>query len=291
MAQQAESPPRFFGQFLVSRRIITREQLDGATALQARSNVRLGELLVSMGRVTEDQRDKVLTVQRQRDIHFGEALVEMKLLTPDEVNDALKKQHESRIKIGEALVQTGALTTALLEQHLEEFQHSQSGTAPLSDLHRLDSSDLLETSIELVQRLALRVAAMNLKLVDAWSGGSERSGPGVRCVRIALSGKLTGQLAISGTLQSCARLASGWIGEPVAPGDSALVSDGLAEFLSVISSNLCDHPRVQRWTLERGQAHHDPIPEPPGAQLVTALLVGADEELSVTLLVTQREVG
>ena len=116
---------KFFGQFLVEKRIVSREDLLAAINLQDQKNLKLGEMAVSMGYITQTDIDRAHNAQLSKDMKLGDLLVEMGILTLNQLNEVITRQKNIHLYIGEALVLVGAITGAQLQQHLEEFKADQ----------------------------------------------------------------------------------------------------------------------------------------------------------------------
>jgi len=116
---------KFFGQFLVEKRVVSRDALLKAIDLQDQKNLKLGEMAVSMGYITQADIDRAHNAQLSKDMKLGDLLVEMGILTLNQLNEVVTRQKNTHLYIGEALVLVGAITSAQLQQYLEEFKADQ----------------------------------------------------------------------------------------------------------------------------------------------------------------------
>jgi len=117
---------KFFGQFLVEKSLVSREDLLKAIDLQDDKNLKLGEMAISMGYVTQADIERAHDAQMSKDMKLGDLLVEMGLLTLNQLNDVITRQKNTHLYIGEALVLVGALDNDQLQQHLADFKQDQS---------------------------------------------------------------------------------------------------------------------------------------------------------------------
>jgi CheY-specific phosphatase CheX len=116
---------KFFGQFLVEKSLVSREDLLKAIDLQDDKNLKLGEMAISMGYVTQADIERAHDAQMSKDMKLGDLLVEMGLLTLNQLNDVITRQKNTHLYIGEALVLVGALNNDQLQLHLAEFKQDQ----------------------------------------------------------------------------------------------------------------------------------------------------------------------
>ncbi len=116
---------KFFGQFLVEKKVISRMDLLRAIELQEKTNLRFGDMVIEMGLMTNQQADRIHRAQRREDIQFGDMAVKMGLLSSDQVQHVLNKQRSEHLYIGEALVRLNSLTKQQLDCYLNEFDLEQ----------------------------------------------------------------------------------------------------------------------------------------------------------------------
>ncbi len=116
---------KFFGQFLVENRIVSREALLRAIKLQDEKNLKLGEMAISLGFVTRSDIERAHGAQMTKDMKLGDLLVEMGFLTLTQLDEVIVRQKSTHLYIGEALVLVGALSNGQLQRHLDEFKQDQ----------------------------------------------------------------------------------------------------------------------------------------------------------------------
>ena len=112
-----------FGDYLIEKGIVSKEDLDIALKFQTEKSLRLGALAVEDGLLTEQQLSVIL--DRQREVEaaglFGEIAINMKLLSKEQVSKLLEKQKEYDKIIGQILVLSGALSKDEKEKELKLF--------------------------------------------------------------------------------------------------------------------------------------------------------------------------
>jgi hypothetical protein len=112
---------RFFGQYLLSKGLITAPQLLAAVEYQDKHNSKLGELAVSLGLVTPFEAQQINAVQVREDCLFGAASIQLGLLTEEQVKDVLAAQRDQHVRLGQALETLGYLDRATIDSVLSEF--------------------------------------------------------------------------------------------------------------------------------------------------------------------------
>jgi hypothetical protein len=113
---------RFFGQYLLSKGLITAPQLLAAVEYQDKYNTRLGELAVALGSVTPFEAQQINALQLRDDVLFGEAAVKLGLLTNEQVSDLLATQRDSHVQLGQALDTLGYMERATIDAALATFE-------------------------------------------------------------------------------------------------------------------------------------------------------------------------
>ena len=112
-----------FGDYLIEKEKISREDLDVALKFQTEKSLRLGALAVEDGLLTEQQLSTIM--DRQRAVEdaglFGEIAINMQLLSIEQVNALLNKQKEYDNILGQILVLSGALSKSKKEEELKLF--------------------------------------------------------------------------------------------------------------------------------------------------------------------------
>lgn len=115
------------GQTLISRGLITQEQLREALGIQEQQpELRVGEILFSLGYLNFGQLDAIL-VEVHQDIRIGQLLLVREFITRDELDQALLRQEQSGEKLGMILVKLGKCTESQIERVLEEQRRFREG--------------------------------------------------------------------------------------------------------------------------------------------------------------------
>ncbi|MCZ0702314.1 CheY-specific phosphatase CheX [Natronobacillus azotifigens] len=122
---------QYFGQFLLNKSFITREQLADALEFQQSVHVKFGVIAIEEGYMTPLQVEEVHEKQKQVDKRFGEIAVELGFLTDEQVQLLLSNQKQSHLFLAQALVDRGYMTIQQFSDALETYKKENS----LSDEH------------------------------------------------------------------------------------------------------------------------------------------------------------
>lgn len=118
---------RFFGQYLLEKHKITREQLLAAITYQKQINIPLEQLLIQKGLLNGQGVMKLKGLQKNNlDKDIPAIILEEKLIAKELLDQTTEEQKHSRVYIGEALVKIGALTVQELEAELEKYKNEES---------------------------------------------------------------------------------------------------------------------------------------------------------------------
>jgi hypothetical protein len=116
---------KFFGQYLIEKKLISQRDLLRAIDLQDQHNLRFGDLVLKHKLMTSAQISEVHRAQRRTDLQFGELAVKMGYLTEEQVQHLLHLQRSTHLFIGQALVKLKAISDAQLSKALNEFNTKQ----------------------------------------------------------------------------------------------------------------------------------------------------------------------
>lgn len=247
------SRPRFFGQFLLERDIITPQALLKALSLQDQNNEQLGTIAVRRGLMTLQDVAALHRAQRTTDKRLGELAVGRGLIDHDQANALLEEQRRAYVRLGEALVRTGALTRDILERELAVFEAEQiAAVAPAGPAIEPQGA-LVERTLRLTQTLFHRLAHVTVKL------GGMGSAPSVAFPHAAVADIGPSRLYLAYEAAVAHRVTCGMLGFEAENLDPADMNGSLTEFLSALVTQLGSS----------GNARIMPLPEPlpAGARL------------------------
>lgn len=113
--------PLLFGEFLMKKGLIKKEDILIARHVQQQTNKQIGELAVKQKLLTAQKVQQVLQQQKKSRKKFGEIAIDLKILTRQQIQDLLKYQQNFNIHIGEIFKYEGRLKGEQVEQEIQEF--------------------------------------------------------------------------------------------------------------------------------------------------------------------------
>lgn len=113
---------QFFGNFLLSRDVVTPEQLIAAINKEATSHIKLGTLAMYHNLMTANEIDDIVIAQTHEDKHFGELAIERHYLTEQQVNELLSEQSPEYLLLGQILIEEGIITNTQLEDLIIDYE-------------------------------------------------------------------------------------------------------------------------------------------------------------------------
>lgn len=113
---------QFFGNFLLKKGIIDKEQLLDILKNQSNVKIKLGTLAMCEGYMTASEVEKIHILQTHVDKKFGELAVEEGYLTPEQVDELCTAQRPDYLTFGQALVDSGIVTSHQLEDLMIDYQ-------------------------------------------------------------------------------------------------------------------------------------------------------------------------
>lgn len=113
---------QFFGNFLLSKGVISAEKLVDILQKQSSEHFKLGTLAIHAGLMTASEVEHVIIMQTHQDKKFGELAIEGGFLTQEQVEFLLSDQQPDYLLLGQILVDEGILTMSEFEDLLSEYQ-------------------------------------------------------------------------------------------------------------------------------------------------------------------------
>lgn len=117
----------FFGQYLVSKKVITWEQLQRAVMIQTQDRLLLGEIALKEGMLSAAQLREILQEQRMSGQKFGQIARAKGYLDQQQFQHVLEMQSSNHVLLGEALVRLGVVGKGRFVAASEGFCGSGSG--------------------------------------------------------------------------------------------------------------------------------------------------------------------
>ena len=144
---------QFFGNYLLSKHIITRDQLIQAMQKKSSTQIRLGTLAIHAGYMTASEVDRVVILQTHQDKRFGEIAISEGYLTEMQVAELLKQQTPDFLLLGQVLVEDGLLNNEQLQNLIIDYQSENDLSAFEYSTEQLDTIEhMVENLFVLAER-------------------------------------------------------------------------------------------------------------------------------------------
>ena len=159
-------PVQFFGQYLLSKSIVTPQQLLEALAYQEFETLKIGHYAVEDNYLTPAQAEQINLEQQKRDLKFGETAVAMGLLTQMQVDELLTIQRNNHVYLGEAVIAKGFASKEVIEDALRQFiQEQQRFDVDITHLEQIgiDQPEIIGIFLDLIKKLFYRMWDVHVK--------------------------------------------------------------------------------------------------------------------------------
>ncbi len=227
---------KFFGQYLLEKGIITKEQLLDAVAFQEQQNIKFGVYAMRKGYITKEQLENLLKAQKNSDMKLGELAVKMGYLNPDQVLEIITKQQNDHIYLGTALVMKGYLTKEVLEEELKEYQREQAEYTPTGRFPvKIENEEDLKYLIDLIDRIYIRLVNLRVKKGD-FIRKHLRFEKGDYGAYVVFRGSLKATLLFSFAEGVALKIAENLLNEQTT--NKEIIEDAIKEFINITSGNI-----------------------------------------------------
>ncbi len=232
---------QFFGEFLIERWVITREQLLEALELQEYRNLKFGSLAVRKGYLTEEEVKIINDYQRNEDMRFGDIAVMLGLLSPDQAQEIITYQKNNYLYLGEALLELGHVTEDVMDRELSIFREEQApyGLDDLMAQGEIVGEELVPICLELTGKMFLRMVGIGLKIGEGIFNGSQQETASYHLsVSVPLKGKVLINFILSVSDDLAIMIASSLLGEDIKNEPLEVIEDSVKEFCNVVCGNV-----------------------------------------------------
>ena len=251
---------KYFGQFLLDKDLVSREDILRAIALQEQKDLRLGELSVAVGYLTEMQGQSGLKlgelaraleylgraeIQRAFERRFStemkldELLLELGLMAQNQLNNVITRNRANHLDLGDALVSVGALSAEQLAFCRDEFECDQARyTAERVELPSgIANKSTWEMAAGLTRQMIFEV--FNVPLSPCKCKTISTADTNFMMAAMDMSGDLEARYIISVSEKLQKAVAKAILEEEFVEGESSeLLEDTVMEFLNVVCGNV-----------------------------------------------------
>ncbi len=277
----------FFGQYLLSKGVISREILIDAIERQRETNLSLVELAVREGWIEPNCAEGILTRYRTTDAGLEELCLEYGQIDREKLEELLRIQRSDWVKIGAALIDSGHLTLDQVEEHLSAFDELQRETNQQleADFRACKDPETVKTVIELAVFHLQRFTNGPVKLQTLTEDGGQLSG-GRRRYAQKLVGDRELCCALDLPSQVATVVAQGFIGIPVED-DSEVAIDAVCECVNIIGGHACTELEASGFRLRPEPPFSTEGDEPAGdlSSSIRARVIAGEFEVDVRVFV------
>jgi len=153
---------KFFGQYLLEKGLINKNQLLATLGEQRAQNPRIGYLAVTEGFISLAQAKQINQRQMSTDARFGDLAIFMGLIDSEQLDHLVDLQSRKRKYFGELLIELNYLDaeTVAAELQLHQLMHREysSKIQGLVDNHNFSQS--INTSVNIIAKLFARVLSV-----------------------------------------------------------------------------------------------------------------------------------
>ena len=231
--------PMFFGQYLLEKGSLTKDQLIESINYQKSKILKLGEIALDRKLLTEKEIAKIHNEQKRTDMRFGDLAVKMKLLTAEQLGEIITIQKNNHIYLGEAIVACGHMDQTSIDRELQCFKEEQKSVPPIEVMIQEDvpQKELVEICVDLTEKMMRRVGDMISK-----SGQVRTESGSVKNLGVASTLKFRGDIIAKYILNL-----SWEVGHEIArktfkkedlPFDEELIADTISEFVNIVCGNV-----------------------------------------------------
>ena len=231
--------PKFFGQYLLEKDVLSKDQLVKAINYQKSKILKLGEIAVQRGYIDEKQAAKINNEQKRTDMRFGDLAVNMGIISQEQLEEIITIQKNNHIYLGEAIVACGFLDQNAVDRELGGFKTEQTAIPMVEVMidENIKNKSAVEAMVDLTGKLLLRVGDLQSKTgrLTITEGAVKNLG----CASV---------IDFKGSISCRYILNVGWdVGHQIAkrtfkkddlPFEKDLVLDTVAEFVNVVCGNV-----------------------------------------------------
>lgn len=161
----------FFGQYLVGKGILSREQLFASLELQSQYNRKIGNIAVDFGMMTCENVEAVLVAQKKDGRIFGELAQEMEFVNTEQLQRLLAHQQSEHKRLEQILIHHNFLHADIVKRELQVYAESKKNYDDSFDLQWIGSNindgKILELFIGHTLQLIGRLGNMEVKQGEA----------------------------------------------------------------------------------------------------------------------------
>ena len=181
----------FFGQYLLQKGVLAKEQLLRCLEIQTEVNRKIGQLAVEEGILLPEHVESVLKVQKRINKYFGQLAIQMGLLKAENLQGLLSHQREHYVEVEEIILRENMLPKEILKKELELFKMLDEGDQGVFNMRwvskHMQNGFVYEAFIEQTLKMIMRLAGIFVMEGECTFERKDFRGNGV-LIKIAISG-------------------------------------------------------------------------------------------------------
>lgn len=231
--------PRFFGQYLLEKDVLSKNQLIESINFQKSKILKLGEIAIIKGFLTEKEVAKIHNEQKRTDMRFGDLALNLQMLTAEQLEEMITYQKNNHIYLGEAIVALGFLEKGAVEHELALFKKDQETVPPTEIIvgDDIENKNAVEVMVDLTCKLLRRIGDMVTKTGLIVTTEESMKNLGVASA-LDFKGVLKCRYILNVSWEVGYQIAKKTFKKDNLPFDEELISDTVAEFVNVVCGNV-----------------------------------------------------
>lgn len=243
---------QFFGNYLLSHDLITKEQLLAAMEQKNTKRPKLGTIAMHAGYMSASEVEHIHILQTHQDRKFGELAVEVGILTPEQVDELLCSQTPDYLALGQALIDAGVIDNFewerlvieyISENEIYDLDNAEDSKEKVEQLFRhylAESEDARDNDV-VVMYCSLLFNNLVRFIGDDFTpvlGTRILEYPKNFCVSQAICGKYNIKMYIDMSEETCIEFASRYVGDEFYEFDE-YVEAAVADFANLHNGLFC----------------------------------------------------
>ncbi len=231
--------PKFFGQYLLEKDLLTKDQLIDAINYQKSKILKLGEIALQYEYLSDKQIAKIHNEQKRTDMRFGDLAVQMGLLTAAQLEEIITIQKNNHIYLGEAICACGHMDEETLDRELNNFKEEQKAVPPIEVMIKEDIpvKELVEISVDMTEKMMRRLGDMISK-----SGQIKREKECIKNLGVIsymeFKGDINARYVLNVSWDIGFQIAKRTFKKDDLPYDEELIKDTVSEYVNIVCGNI-----------------------------------------------------
>ncbi len=230
----------FFGQYLLGKGILSREQFQKFSEMHRKNNQKIGELARQQGFLTSSDIEKIWLLQRKDERLFGKIALDLGLIDAKQLETLLDLQQQQHKNFFQILLESKYLPESVIKHELEQYKVDQEAKKCLFDLawveNNMQAGKIIATLISQTIRLTRLLGDIDIR-----EGESQFDKKHLDDLDILVSDQLTGEKTFhylfNATRNIVVAIGKGIMGQQDISFSEELLLDAGREFVNMVCGN------------------------------------------------------